>query len=578
MRPTAVLLALPLLWACDEEKAAMSKAASNYELTAKTEIKQGIRPYAETRYVYSEKIGGKKRELWTINRGDNYLRHWISPSGRVWVVTQGMPGPGGAASIWTRDPSANGYGPWGFHSVLPPTKRNGRLYAGGSPGEIDLDRVSVRTLGNGRSEQIRLPLVSGGESRITLVARESAGPAILARALKPGERDLLTEAVEASPHESLRLSRPVPRSPLVLWEYRDEKTGRERRILQSVEQPTYGDPNDGVLLPLKDEREVALAPASVTRTPAGRVLWFGFSKPGEPDAARLTITRYDGKVLKDVDLVKLGGYENSAEAREGLAIRDVRIRRGSRWLPIDESEAYASDAQEELEIKAGEGRVVLKLGEKIEVERLTGAAAIRPKELGWAADNVLSERTFASPNGRFRLRERRLKNGNGPAAYATTLIGDAEEGGKRIPVELWSDFHYDPLHQARVTDTGRAFLLRFDHATNEKNVVVENAALFIKSADGAQLAGIALLTDPGWFSTPAEAKANLRLDRLTVVPQGHIGTREVDSVKIPTPAEERLTLPLEDGRVWNMRIGRLGRMPSEGVYWVGAQPTGKKRS
>ena len=558
---------------------------ASFELKATTEIKHdGIRAYAETRYVYSEVRDNVRRELWSLSRREKYLRHWISPTGRVWVFTAGMPGPGGASAIWTRDTSANGFGPWGFSNVLPPRVQAGERYARQSADDLDLDRVEAKDLGRStRSEELRMPLKDGGESRITLVAQRDAMPVLLVRTLAKGERDLVTEALETDIHEELRLSRPVPRSPLILWEYRDPTSNRMRRILQSVGQSTYGESLAGVLLPVRSEREIDLEPSATIRTPAGRVIWFGFSQPGEPNAARMTIMSYDGSVIDDVDLLKLYGYRDAAEARRRLVYRDVLFRDGRSgdgedWEPIDENQNASSAVGEFLELRDDEGRLLVRLNAQgARIERLKGLTAKRPKESTWVGENAIGERTFASPDGRFHLRERHLKSKDGRDPYVATLIGQAiDEDGKRVEVQLWSDFHYDPLAQARLTNSGRSFVLRFDHSTgpNGKDVVV--SALFVRNADGRQLAGMTTVGKDGWFATVEEARKGILLDKMTVTSEGLLQTRVVDDVTVQVPSVEKIALPFKDGRVMHMNVGKLRDGMNEGVYWFGRQPTTPK--
>ena len=559
MRSSPLLLALALLVGADVQDGAPpvgDARGASYRLVAETEIKQGsIRQYAESTYAYSVAEGGRARELWTLTRHDHYLRHWISPSGRVWVMTSGMPGPGGAATLWTRDPSGNGYGPWGFHTFLPPTIRGTTRYAQQSASGIDLDRVTTWTGGRGdASEGLRMPLKAGGEARVTLVAQEGAAPILLARTLKEGERDLVAEGLAASPYQNLSFARPVARSPLALWQYREEKTGRTRRILQTLQQATYGAPIDGVLVRVTAERTVDLAPAAVVRTPAARVLWFGLSRPGEPEAARLTVMRYDGAVLKDVDLLKLGGYRSLADLKARLAFGDVRVQGDGGWVPIDPDDNRSPDAPELLEIR-GEGvRVLVRIDEAgVEVERFTGLAAKRPKESPPDPSRILSERAFASPDGRFHLRERHLRSGTPNGIYALTLLGQAEEpDGRVVPVELWSGIDSDAARSVRVTDSGRTFVFRVDPPDEDRPA---RPVLFVREADGRQIAGMDLFQAPARYRTADDAVTGLRLDAMTWEASGAIETRVVDDVRVRVPRREAYRLTLSPGRVLEFEIG-----------------------
>ncbi|RYG41102.1 hypothetical protein EON79_21400, partial [bacterium] len=353
MRPSAWLLLPFLLAGCDPVSGPRSiSGPRKYELDAKTEIKNGIRAYAVTKYTYYAINGGRKSELWSFTQNDKYEHHWISPQGRVWVATGSLPGPGGMGGIWTRDARGNRLIGLRYDMVLPPQLQHGRRYAAGSLDGVQMNKVEARTLGkNNPSEQLRLPLTDGGEGHVTLVNTALGGFIAVARAYGKGERDLLSDALEKSETTSPTFSRPVPRSPLALWEIREENTGKTNRILQTWQEATYGESSEGQVKPVTAERAVDLSPAAAIRTPSSNVLWFGFSQIGEPDAARLTIMKYDGKVIKEIDLLKLGGFQNSAEAKAKLAYRDVRIQSGNTFLSIDDSQFYAGGGPEELELR-----------------------------------------------------------------------------------------------------------------------------------------------------------------------------------------------------------------------------------
>lgn len=311
---------------------------------------------ARTRYVLSRTDFRPPRELWSLTRTERYVRHWISPEGRVWVATQSSrnrfvrPEPPAFSAVWTRDASGEKGGTWSNWS--PSSVRTA------PPGPFELNRARIVPLRRqGFSEQFRIPRQDGGELRFTLVAREDGNPIMLSRDLASGEKDLLTETMEEGGYNDLRLTRPVSRSPIALWEGQAPNGGR-RRILQDVDDWSFlGDP--GRPLPIRNERLVALAPASVVRTPGGRVLWFGFSSVGEADAARLTITRLDGAPLADVDLVALGGYESSVEARTRLRFQNLKVDVGGTWEPIEGAGERGAGSLEKIELRDDRSRFMI---------------------------------------------------------------------------------------------------------------------------------------------------------------------------------------------------------------------------
>ncbi|RYG38979.1 hypothetical protein EON81_02080 [bacterium] len=569
MRPCAFLLLPFLLLGC--EPATMVKAKSQapkFELKAETEIKIGIRQYAVTKYTYYEINGSDRRELWSITQNENYLRHWISPSGRVWVATSSMPGPGGGGYMWTRDARAQRMIGLSYSTALQPDVKESTRHAAGSLDDVDLGRVEARVLGTTSfAEQLLLPLKEGGEGRITLVTTREGEQIGVARYVAKGEPDLLTQGLQTS-FDAPRFSRPAPRSPLALWEMRDEKTGGTLRILQTFQEATFGEPSEGRFKKIETERKGGLHGESVVRTPAGRILWFGLSQPGEPYAARLTVMRYDGKVLSDVDLLKLGGYSSPEEVREKMSIKDVRIRRGGSYLPIDDQENYSADSPEELQVKDEGGRTIIDITDpKVEVKRLTGLAAKPPKEGLWANAKINRERIFSSPNGKFKLRERRVANGKNADIYFETFLGQAEdEMGRQTFVELWSTVSYSPVAQSRVTDSGRTFILRAEPIEKGKP---QRAVMMVYAPGGNQTAGIDLFQPPASFPSAKAALNGIRLGEMSVRSEGVVLTREVEGVSYQSADAETFKLPIGAGRSWEFRIGPNAYGPQgDTMMWV----------
>jgi hypothetical protein len=306
----------------------------------------------------------------------------------------------------------------------------------------------------------------------------------------------------------------------------------------------------------------------VTRTAGGRLLWFEFGGETRPGTARLTVYRADGVPLREVDLLGLSGYATADEARRKIVYNDVLVRDYQNWLPLDAvREAYPSGGREELEIRDERGRIVLRIdGDRVEVRRLTGLAARRPKEAAIWDEKVLSERVFDSPNGRFRLRERRIEGKVNGDFSLTTLLTKAEDAdGRPRYVELWSNRFYQPILQARVVDSGRAFYVR--PGPSEPGGPLR-AALCVTDADGAGLGGLTVGERP--LDLPAVTPATLAaLDlagmRRTV--GGEVRRRQVEGLTLFAPVRETYRLPLGDGRVWEFSIAPLPKRGPEARLW-----------
>ena len=164
----------------------------------------------------------------------------------------------------------------------------------------------------------------------------------------------------------------------------------------------------------------------VARSSAGRVLWFGFPSLGEPDAAELTVMRYDGKVLGRIDLLKATGFATSAEFKANVAYHDLGVPGEGGWVPLDTVQNYGGNMAERIEMRGENRRYILVVDDsKARLETYRGLEARRPKEGIWPNAKILAERRFDSPNGRFRLRERRVKNPNGSDYFFVTFLGKA---------------------------------------------------------------------------------------------------------------------------------------------------------
>ncbi|HJP83544.1 MAG TPA: hypothetical protein VJ835_08570 [Fimbriimonadaceae bacterium] len=565
MRIAAIVVALLaglIIWA--QTGTSPQRAKSAFELLASSELKQGaIRPYAETQYRYFQVMGdGSKRELWSVLLNEKYLAHWISPSGMVWVQTEFIPGPGGGGHIWARDRFGDVKGVFPAYAGLPSRR------IGGSPGDVlpfRLSQPEVKVVNTAHyltsgAEQLQIKQPGGEEVRITIVPTPDGDVSVLKR-LQAGQPDLFTDLLN-KPQSSPQVEfRRIEGMPFGLWQVSVE--GRTHWIRQVLAE-SY----QGRTLEVKREDEIADQPTRVVATPSGKILWFEFTNFQNPGIAQLEIFTLTGEKLDTVDLMKLGKFPSPREAKQQIIYGDVLWNGGSGLKPVDSPERYGSADLESYFFNDRTGRKyqidLKKEGETYLVDAKASlnikqpANVVEPKFPGAA---MINNQVASSPDGKFTATAKTYKRDGNVLTQLTLTshIVDPVVGGKSI--QLFSVPVATKVEGLKVSDSGRVFGVSFisQQPIGDKKV---DMCLFQAWEPTGRNMNFDLIRLK-WFSTLAEAKAQLNMKAFKAQPEGVRGEREFNGVPIPVYPLETLTFPFRSGKIENLYIGYVNdQMPN----------------
>lgn len=441
----AVLLPLSLSGCISNGSAAPGKSAGiRYELDAKTEFKIGIREYAVTNYTYWQIDGTTRTKLWSAEYSQAYAYHWIAPSGRVWIITSALPGPGaGGAGLYVFDKKGELKGQWG--------------YSAGGKTTVDIDPKSAVVELRPGVEQVRIVRHSGVEQRVTQVC-DSAGNQVysFSQELKSASTrpEGTLEEVLADPSYEV----PELGQTLAAWTYRifsatkkgDTKPSKTWRQFaqQFGEQPP-------IHFRLQGEERLE-RPTLMFRTPGRYIMEFHL----EGSHPSIAILKADGSAyLRKIDLVESGKF-TSAEAIAAWAADNVRYQGGG-WQPLaklidsKEFQPAGADIFDTTDAKGRRHFIQILPGGKVEYSVKEGFATRDPKETAYSFAPIVDQRTFGSPNGKFVFRVRQRDGGAAGRVWNATLLAAAPEGGETAYVELWSNFWIGRFNwNARVFDNG----------------------------------------------------------------------------------------------------------------------------
>lgn len=544
-----------------------------YELRARPDVKQGgIRSYATTDYEYSEIRPAGRRVLWTRTEREKYAAHWVSPSGRVWVLTESTAGPGGAGRLWLRSPTGDLLGSWPSYMVFQrgPATNNAstaphasELVAGG--GRADEIKANV-------AERLRFPLRDGSEVRVVFLwpTDPAKSVALQGRPTLSGE-SLLEQALENPELETPAFERPLgDRSSLTIWRANALKPGGPSLTWLGL-MPWQGAGTARTMGRLQELRQMERSPDYVTRTPGNRILWFEFVTRQSPGRGVLRVMDTQGDEQAKVDLVAVGRFGSAKEAKESLKWQQPSFAKGQEWLPLSEVKDGWDTSREQVELWDRRGRrfvVTIAAGaarDTVKTEVQSGLRARRPKEDS-DRGRLVSEESVYSQNRRFKLRTRWFEREGEPRSGRLTLCALAPEAsGTQAEVELWSTFILNEPAATYVTNSGRSLVFNFERIrSGTGKEPAEVATLIVRSPSGRQLAGLDL-TQPEGYSTAAEAKRSIRWDAVALASKGKRADWETEGLRLPVWTSEEATLAHRDGRVVRISISGNPAKDTEGV-------------
>lgn len=480
---------------------------------------------------------GSRKECWRLILPEKYLRHWISPEGRVWVVT----GSAGANSrqprVWVRDKEANTIAAWTDFEIAHRSGVDIRTPAGQTHISIaDSDWISSRI-----GEVMQIPFEGGGKSRLGIILLNNGQVVDFCRYAPSGSLGVLESVVFDS--DGFILSRkPLLNSNKRYMVWKASIRG-EGRIRNWIEVDSAAHRNRQVV---EQEIEIEHDPIRPSVLPGENVVWFEESQ----GATTIRFFTKDLALIGEVDFRKLPEVRHVASNLR-LDLDSFRILDSGIWMMPDHIEMRSAQASESFRAQSTNGYVFrfdLKIGQTEGglLTRVYANELAQPKEPEYLHSKIDSETVIKSPNGRFRMRIRRFTHLNRKTETRLTLIAFAEsESGEKREVELWSRaLGTPPSSSIVVTDSGKTLYL---HCGDIPGTSRELAVFQAFGPDGSVCAGFDLIAN-GYFKSSIDAIREFASDKLRIAFDGPLGELCFQGVRIPVWAQEVIEVPFKDGR------------------------------
>lgn len=536
-----------------------------YELTAGEKLPPSGYGYGTTTYTFYEVSGGAKKLKWRRTEPSTYIAHWISPSGRVWLMTGAAPSKNGfiestksplrdASAITLRDTTGDTLRTWNGWT----TSRRGPYT--GPPSTMLKSDIPAGTTSylKGNAEQILLQGKTGRGARLTVYWPKNETRPVLEvhefDAKHPSPLSFAERAFASAGYDVPEFEPIAPRINLALWSAGSADGHADLVWLASA----YGDM--GIPVTSGQGEPLARRPDSIQWIPMGRLLLFDFADR----TATMSFRDNTGRLLRSIDLLALGGFSSVTEAKTNLKWRAPLMQSQHGWVPVGQIQSYEAIGASQIELWDTKGRRFLidlhtanrptkpgRISTQKSPDRVySGLLARRPKDPYTSPTwQKTEERYVHSPNKRFSLRYRRfaLRNSMGPRSI--TMLAHVMENGKTVDVEMWNRTTYSDVPFMGVTDGGRSVLLEVGrtkaYMQNDRVGHMQDAATMLEyGPDGAQTGG----EDPleGWGLKTAE---NLRKRvifasiKLEVLGKPEAG--QTDGIPTPMWPAERITIPIK---------------------------------
>jgi hypothetical protein len=545
--------------------------ANTFELKTEVEKKWGIREYAETTYSYYEVTSSGSRILrWHRKEGGKYSRHWISPSGKLWIMTESMPGPGGGGRTTLRSVNGDFLGSWQTYAwgTYPLTVRT-------KPAPT-MTSAEAKVLRPKVAEQLVVSMTDGSQVHLTAYWPKRLSRPILfdERLATPRSKTSLVERVLSNQTYAPPTIEVTPGwRPIYIWHAKSTSpTLPDLTWLLAFDSVT----NRPHSLDRGPELPLDHYPDSIRVTKKGYLIIFDFFD----SKARLTVLHFARKFNHSVDLMPLGGFKSAEEAKSSLSWRSPLEMGKGGWTPVSQMPDDGSYGRQQIELwDKQQKRYLFTIDSernKFSSEVFSGFAARRPKELSDpGAYKLLSEKSAASPNGKYRLRLREFQGKGIPNFRTLTLLARVQERNKTSEIEMWSNSAYKEIPFMAATNSGRAVyfevgLMDVAGANGSAWTKKDYTALIVVGTDGNQL-GYSSAFDNWGFKTLAEVRDKVLFAHTKIDSLGSPEFVKSQGLSVPAYPIERITLPIKGAEAKQFYIV-LHTAMGNSYFTTGAQP------
>lgn len=527
-----------------------------YRLETSTSIVHGFRATYQTIYTYYKEFRESKQELWRITLNEKYAGHWIGRNGRLWVLTDGPTKNLGirmsVSRVWIRDPDANELASVDVRNAMQLIPEELVLKFP----DYELDReASGFSKQETFSSQFSLVFKHLGELHINeiFVSNER-------------HRYIVTWNAEGEPEsrlEKILFETPSPRSlhplaELQNWEVWQPASGSRASVLTIYGQKEFLRHRNVDMV--VQQQLLYQLPSYVTMTPANRVLWFSFPELNATEEASLFVFNSRGGLIGEVDMMRVGGFKSTRNAKRSLHYTNVQSLNHNNWETMAKVDRYFA-GPETIKIVDGLGTHYIitidgygNRGSSVVCETLSAEEFLFRKEQQFADYYLIDEKRWTSANGQFTLRIRKLEHKRGRILYRQTLILE-DSSGRDYEHELWSMSTVTETNGVFVSDTGRTLIKRVDRIRYRASSPIDEITnLYARDYNGRSTANFNLLSK-GFFGTYEEALVS-DLSGLSVSYDTPVNQIMFEGAYIPRYWRETYTWEMPDGSTQVFYVAR----------------------
>ncbi|HTQ10888.1 MAG TPA: hypothetical protein VMI31_12505 [Fimbriimonadaceae bacterium] len=552
MRLWAPIVVLPLLLTLGSSPPPQ-KTPVRYELTAQTkdrfrsgqaEIARGGPGFETTYAFYAVFADGTKTLEWRRREENKYIAHWITRSGRVWIMAgTGWTGPMDFGSFSLRDRNGDVLGSW-TPGLYPAARERVRAR------QVVKEKTQAATLRNGDLEEIAVPFTDGTQERYIAFWPKGAQVPVCAVAHANKKDDLLAETLTNPAYEL-----PAIQPPFGFWNH----------FRFWVAKPTDGKGVERVWIVPQQDRLVSQIVRldqvhQFNKVPDAAYSVFGLTLLFEFGDRTATLSFVDGLagIRHVTNLVTLGGFKSAAEAKADLEWQSPLILAMSGWMPIRQM-GMSDYSRNQIEIldRRGKHYILVLDPQTYAVKERAYAGLIASRPIDASEDEsatVTSERNARSKSGVYHLRFRRYEAKNVKfKGGAMTLSLLTTVDGKPGEVQLWSRPCYMDVPFMGVTDSGRVVYfesgLQKTYGQNDSiGHMADYGTLWIFGADGQEEGGQQVIGGNWGISDLAQMSRAIDFGHVRLESIGTPAVETAGDRRIQVWPVEEITVPIKGGK------------------------------